>query len=121
MKILIADDSLFIRTILKGIVAKSKWSEAEIVEAVDGEDAVAKIKAEQPDLVLLDVVMPKQNGLDVLKSVGHTAEWVVIVSSVDQAEVINEAKSLGAKDYITKPFDSSQVIKILDEVPTRSA
>lgn len=121
MKILIADDSEFMRAILKGIVLKSKWSGAQILEAVDGNDVVAKFKAEQPDLVLLDVIMPEKNGIDVLKEIGHTAESIVIVSSVDQDEVVSEAKQLGARDYITKPFDANQVVKVLDEMLTKSA
>lgn len=114
MKILIADDSAFMRTILKDIIAQSKWADAQIVEAVDGADAIAKYKAEQPDLVLLDIIMPVQNGIGVLKEIGQSAPSVVIVSSVDQMEVIDEAKTLGAKDYITKPFDAKQVITLLD-------
>jgi two-component system, chemotaxis family, chemotaxis protein CheY len=116
MKVLIADDSAFMRTILKDILAKSAWSDAEIVEAVDGNDAVAKYTAEQPDLVLLDVVMPERDGIDVLKEIGHSAKSVVIVSSVDQTEVIDDAKTLGAKDYITKPFDANQVIRVLNNL-----
>jgi two-component system chemotaxis response regulator CheY len=116
MKILIADDSAFMRTILKNIIAKSKWADAEIVEAVDGADAIAKYKAEQPDLVLLDIIMPVQDGIGVLKEIGQSAPAVVIVSSVDQTEIIDEAKTLGAKDYITKPYDAKQVITLLDEM-----
>src|SRR5476651_1817941 len=116
MKILIADDSTFMRTILKDIIAQSKWADAEIVEAVDGGDAIAKYKAEQPDLVLLDIIMPVQDGIGVLKEIGQTASSVVIVSSIDQTEIIDEAKSLGAKDYITKPFDAKQITTLLDGI-----
>jgi two-component system chemotaxis response regulator CheY len=116
MKVLIADDSAFMRTILKDIVAKSNWAQAQIIEAVDGKDAVAKFKAESPDLVLLDVIMPEEDGIGVLKEIGHSARSVVIVSSVDQSEVIDEAKGLGAKDYIMKPFDAQQVLKVLNDL-----
>lgn len=120
MKVLIADDSAFMRTILKDIVAKSNWKDAQIIEAEDGEEAVAKFTSEQPDLVLLDIVMPKKDGIETLKDIGHAAKSVVIVSSVGQEQVIEQAKSLGAKDYIVKPFDARQVIKVLDELfPTK--
>ena len=121
MKILIADDSAFMRTILKDIVSKSNWSQAEIIEAVDGKDAIEKFKTEAPDLVLLDVIMPEQDGIGVLKEIGRSAKSVVIVSSVDQTEVIDEAKNLGAKDYIMKPFDAAQVKKVLDELFPKGA
>jgi two-component system chemotaxis response regulator CheY len=114
MKILIVDDSAFMRTILKDIIAKSKWGDSEVIEAADGREAVAKYNAEHPDLMLLDIIMPEYDGISVLKDLGHAAKSVVIVSSVDQAEVIAQAKQLGAKDYITKPFDASQVVKVLD-------
>jgi YesN/AraC family two-component response regulator len=67
MKLLIADDSQFIRAILKGIIAQSKWSDAEIIEAVDGGDAVKKVHDARPDLVFLDLIMPVQDGIGVLK------------------------------------------------------
>ena len=116
MKVLIADDSAFMRAILKDIVLKSNWSKAQIVEAVDGKDAVEKFKSEAPDLVLLDVIMPGQDGIAVLKEIGHSAQSVVIVSSVDQTAVIDEAKGLGAKDYIMKPFDAHQVTTVINEL-----
>ena len=116
MKILIADDSAFMRGILKDIVAKSQWNGAQIIEAVDGKDAVNKFKAETPDLVLLDIVMPEQDGIAVLKDIGHSAKSVVIVSSVDQDTVIQEAKGLGARDYITKPFNAEQVLTVLNNL-----
>ena len=114
MKILIADDSAFMRTILRDIILKGKWSDAEIIEASDGPEAIEKFKAELPDLVLLDIIMPTQSGIDVLKEIGHAAKSIVIVSSVDQSEVVTEAKSLGAKDYIVKPFVASQVEQVLE-------
>jgi two-component system chemotaxis response regulator CheY len=116
MKILIADDSAFMRTILKDLVAKSNLGNAEIIEAVDGNDAIAKYKAEQPDLVLLDIIMPEKDGIEVLKEIGYSAKSVVIVSSVDQTEIIDQAKGLGAKNYILKPFDANQVLKVLNEL-----
>jgi two-component system chemotaxis response regulator CheY len=121
MKILIVDDSTFMRTILKGIIAQSKYAEASVIEATDGNDAVAKFNSEKPDLVLLDIVMPNKDGIAVLKDIGHQATSIVIVSSNDQPGVIEEAKSLGAKDYIIKPYDSSQVITMLDNILTGTA
>ncbi len=114
MKVLIADDSAFMRAILKDIVTKSNWGDAQVVEAVDGLDAIEKFKAEAPDLVLLDVIMPGQDGIAVLREIGHNAKSVVIVSSVDQSAVIDEAKGLGAKDYIMKPFDAAKVLEVLN-------
>jgi two-component system, chemotaxis family, chemotaxis protein CheY len=115
-KILIADDSAFMRTVLKDIVSQSNWKGAQIIEAGDGEEAISKFSAEKPDLVLLDVVMPKKDGIEVLKQIGSIAHAVVIVSSVGQEKTISEAKSLGAKEYIVKPFDTKQVIETLNSL-----
>ncbi len=116
MKILIVDDSAFMRTILKNLIPQTKWVDSEIVEAADGEEAITKCRAEKPDLILLDIVMPGKNGIDVLKEIGFTSQSVVIVSSMGQDNVIDQAKTLGAKDYIVKPFDAKAVIDSLNKL-----
>lgn len=116
MKILIVDDSAFMRTILKNILLKSKYADSEIQEAVDGEDAINKFKEFQPDLVLLDILMPVKDGISVLKDIGPSAKAVAIISSVDQKEVIDEAMSLGAKGYLVKPYDATEVISMIDKL-----
>lgn len=115
-KILIADDSAFMRTVLKDIVSQSNWKDVQIIEASDGEEAISKFNLEKPDLVLLDIVMPKKDGIEVLKQIGSSAHAVVIVSSVGQEKTIEEAKSLGAKQYIVKPFDAKEVIDTLNKL-----
>jgi two-component system chemotaxis response regulator CheY len=116
MKILIVDDSAFMRTILKGIIAKGKYHEAEIIEATNGNEAVQMYNEHKPDLVLLDLIMPEKDGISVLKDIGHSAQSVVIISSIDQPEIIDQAKTLGAKEYIMKPFDAVQVDVMLEKM-----
>jgi two-component system chemotaxis response regulator CheY len=116
VKILIVDDSAFMRTILKDLITQSKWAGSEILEAENGDDAVAQCQASKPDLLLLDIVMPGKDGIEVLKEIGFESPSVVIVSSMGQDSVIDQAKSLGAKDYIVKPFDARQVIESLNKL-----
>jgi two-component system chemotaxis response regulator CheY len=116
MKILIVDDSAFMRTILKGLIPETKWAGATVLEAENGEQAITISQAEKPDLILLDVVMPGKDGIEVLKEIGVTLPSVVIVSSMGQEGIIDQAKSLGAKDYIVKPFDARQVIDSLNKL-----
>ena len=116
MRILIVDDSAFMRTILKDLIQQSKWAGSEIVEAGSGDEAIAQCQQQKPDLVLLDIVMPGKNGIDVLKEIGFTMPSVVIVSSMGQESVIEQAKTLGAKDYIVKPFDAKQVLDSLNKL-----
>jgi two-component system, chemotaxis family, chemotaxis protein CheY len=115
MKILIVDDSTFMRTILKNIV-QGQYSDAEVIEAANGDEAIAKYNTDKPDLILLDIIMPGKDGIAVLKEVGPIAKSVVIISSIDQPEVIEQAKSLGAKGYIVKPYDAGEVVAMLQTV-----
>jgi two-component system chemotaxis response regulator CheY len=121
MKILIVDDSAFMRTILKDLIPNSKWAGATILEAENGEQAITISGTEKPDLILLDVVMPGKDGIAVLKEIGSTMPSVVIVSSMGQEQIIDQAKTLGAKDYIVKPFDARRVIESLDKLYPESA
>ena len=114
MKILIADDSSFMRTILKGIVSKG-YPEAQIIEAADGVETVKLYKQEKPDLILLDIIMPNKDGIAVLKEIGHEAV-VMIVSSVGQEEVMKQARELGAKAFINKPFEGKQVVETMKAI-----
>ena len=116
MKVLIADDSAFMRGVLKDLLTHTKWAGTEVIEAGDGQEAVEKYKTENPDLVLLDIIMPVKDGLTILKEMGTTDKSVVIVSAVGQEKVIQEAKELGAKDFIVKPFESQKVVEVLDKL-----
>ena len=115
-KILIADDSAFMRKILKNILAKSGHS--EVVEAVDGDEAIAKFKAEKPDLVLLDIIMEKKDGIEVLKQIkaSNPKSKVAMVSAVGQEQMVKEALKFGAEDFIVKPFNSSKVEQTVQKI-----
>jgi len=115
MKILIVDDSTFMRTILKNIILGT-YGAAEVLEAANGEEAITKYNEAKPDLVLLDIIMPGKDGIAVLREIGPGAKSVIIISSIDQPEVIAQATSLGAKGYIVKPYDASEVLAMLQTV-----
>src|SRR6266496_2210974 len=121
MKILIVDDSAFMRTILKDLIPQSKWVGSEVIEAADGNEAIAQCQTAKPDLILLDIVMPGKDGIEVLKEIGFSQPSVVIVSSMGQDNVIDQAKSLGAKDYIVKPFDPKLVVESLNKLYPQTA
>lgn len=107
-KILLVDDSAFMRNVLKNILQAEGYSNFE--EAGDGEEALEKIKSFSPDLVLLDMIMPKKGGQEVLKEVGKDLK-VLVVSAVGQEKIVEEAQSLGALGYVVKPFDNNQVLE----------
>lgn len=110
IKILIADDSAFMRRVLKDILQEAGFS--NFTECGNGKECLSTYGEINPDLVLLDIIMPEVDGLEVLKNIGDKAR-VLIISAVGQGKILEEARKLGAKGYIIKPFDSKQV---LDEV-----
>ena len=79
----------------------------EVLAASNGEDALRKVKEERPHLILLDVRMPKMNGIEVLKQVRQIDHevGVIMVTAVNEEETGRQALKLGAFDYITKPLD----------------
>lgn len=112
MKILIADDSQFMRKVLKDILVPEGY---ELIEAEDGKGTLEKFEQEKPDLVLLDIIMPEVDGIEVLKKIGKSAK-VIVVSAVGQEKMVEEAKQLGALDYIVKPFDNDKVLEAVRKV-----
>ncbi|GAA5262617.1 MAG: Response regulator receiver protein [Methanomicrobiales archaeon 53_19] len=112
-RILIVDDTLFMRTLLKNILFSGGH---EIVgEAGDGAEAVEKYQALKPDLVTMDVVMPKMNGIEALKEIKKfdPGAKVVMCTAVGQEQMVKLAIKTGARGYVVKPF---QAPKVLDEV-----
>ena len=112
-RILVVDDTMFMRTLLKNILFSG--SHDIVGEAEDGEDAVEKYKALKPDLVTMDVVMPKMNGIEALKAIMALDPNAVVVmcTAVGQEQMVKLAIKTGAKGYIVKPF---QAPKVLEEV-----
>ena len=112
-KILIVDDTLFMRTLLKNILFAGGHSIAG--EAGDGEEAIAKYKELRPDLVTMDIVMPKMNGIEALKGIKalDPAAKVIMCTAVGQEQMVKLAIKSGAKGYVVKPF---QAPKVLEEV-----
>jgi len=109
-KILIAEDSQFMRNVLKDILKEAGFE--DVVEAENGQQALEKYDSEKPDLVLLDIIMPEVDGIEVLKKIGKEAK-IIVVSAVGQEKMLKEAKGLGALDYIVKPFDNQKVIEVV--------
>ena len=102
--ILIVDDEADTRRLFRFTLEYGGFA---VREAVDGEDALAKIEAARPDLVLLDVMMPRLDGYEVCKRLRRRPEMVdlpiVMVSAKTQAEAIEAGLAMGATAYLTKP------------------
>ncbi|HUU75783.1 MAG TPA: response regulator [Methanoregulaceae archaeon] len=115
-RILIVDDTLFMRTLLKNILFSGGH---DIVgEAADGDEAIAKYKELKPDLVTMDVVMPKVNGIEALKGIRafDPNARVVMCTAIGQEQMVKLAIKTGAKGYIVKPFQAPKVLEELKNV-----
>ncbi|MPN00136.1 Chemotaxis protein CheY [bioreactor metagenome] len=117
-KILICDDSAFMRMMLKKILME-KGHEV-VAEAGDGRQAVQFYRQFKPDLITMDITMPKMDGIEAVKIIHDENPLVriIMVTAIGQRSVITEALKAGASDFIVKPFDAGQVmdtiVKILD-------
>jgi len=118
-KILIVDDSPTERYYLTDILVRNGFS---VTTADNGEDALAKIRAERPELILMDVVMPGANGFQVTRSIARDPELasvpVIICSSKNQETDRIWGMRQGAKDYLVKPVDPQL---LLDRIATLAA
>ena len=109
-KILIVDDSGTDRQLIQSALASQGY---QLSTATDGEEAFQKALSEKPDLILLDVVMPKKNGFQVCRQIKNTSETrgikVILVTSKSQETDRYWGMRQGADDYLTKPFDDEEL------------
>ncbi|QHL86216.1 response regulator [Nibribacter ruber] len=114
-RILIVDDSFYMRTMLKNMLLDAGYD--VVGEAPDGKTALEMAKEKIPDLVTLDVILPDNTGLDVLKGIKQDNPdiKVIIVSAVGQEVIVNEATEYGALTYIVKPFSEDKVLEALNQ------
>ena len=113
MKVLIAEDEVEVLDIME---KKVKAEGYDVFAAKDGEEAWELIKKEDPDIVLLDLMMPKMDGLEVLKNLRENPpsdKWqpVIIVSALGELENIKKGFSMDADHYITKPCGMEDIVK----------
>jgi DNA-binding response OmpR family regulator len=109
MKILVAEDD---QLMLKMLEFRLKKDGHEVIITHDGREALEKIDACQPDLVITDIMMPYLSGLEIVGAVKKkypNTMPVIILSGMGQENVVLEAFQLGADDYITKPFSPNEL------------
>lgn len=112
-RVLVADDAAIMRSMIKTILTENGF---EVVgEAADGVEAVELFKQHRPDVMTMDIVMPKMDGINAVKSI--IAEFpkakIMMCSSLGQQAMVVDAIRAGAKSFITKPFEPP---KLLDAV-----
>ncbi|NOT32832.1 MAG: response regulator [Candidatus Eisenbacteria bacterium] len=116
-KILVVDDEIYIVHILDFSLGMEGY---EVVTALDGEQAVEKARAEHPDLIVLDIMMPKLDGYEtckILKADAATKDIPVILLSAKGRNVDQKVGfEVGADDYITKPFSPRKLVERINSI-----
>lgn len=108
-RILVADDEEGIRESLNLILG----DQYDLTFAIDGEQALAAAAKDGIDLILLDIKMPKLDGLEVLRRLKAqgSSKPVLVLTAYQSVELAKEAIKLGARDYLPKPFEREQILK----------
>jgi DNA-binding response OmpR family regulator len=115
-KILIVDDEPYIRLLLKQTLEELEDEGVELITTDNGESALEIIRSEIPNLVFLDVMMPKMNGFDVCDAVknkpGITDVFIVLLTVKGQKMDKQRGSDVGADIYMTKPFNPDEILKV---------
>lgn len=121
LKVLIVEDETFLSSLLKGRFEKEGF---EVDQAFDGEQALEILKKETPDVILLDLIMPKKSGFEVLEALSLDPRIsrvpVVIITNLAQEEDIEKVKNLGALEYFVKARTSiDDLVQKIKEITSK--
>ena len=111
--VLIVDDDEMIRRLVRTVLEADDF---EVIEAKDGELALSMIEDKRPAVVVLDVMMPGLNGVDVCRRLDHDNVKVIILTARDDAELADECMEAGADAFLTKPFSSIQLLDLVEDL-----
>ena len=111
-RILIVDDEAFIRVLLMQTLEELEDLGVELLAAADGEEGLEVALSERPDLIFLDVMMPKLSGYEVCRQIKAEDDqiYVVLLTAKGQAIDKEEGSDAGADEYVTKPFDPDYIL-----------
>jgi two-component system alkaline phosphatase synthesis response regulator PhoP len=116
-RVLVVDDEVYILHILDFILGAESY---EVVTATDGEQALQRVREDKPDLVILDIMMPKLDGYEtcrIIKSDEATKHIPVILLTAKGREIDQKlGEEVGASDYITKPFSPTKLIERVQSI-----
>ena len=114
--VLIVDDERHIRLLIEQTLEELEEDGVELQTAADGETALDVVRNHRPELVFLDVMMPKLNGFDVCRAIkadlGLSATTVVMLTAKGQAYDREQGLAAGADLYLTKPFDPDELLEV---------
>lgn len=113
---IVIDDAAFLRELVKNILLEKEMR--FLGEATDGEAGVQLALATLPDLVVIDMVMPKKNGLQAIQEIKaqNSDVKILVCSTLDDEMMIQQAKDAGADEYLIKPFNKNQIYESLSRL-----
>lgn len=114
-KVLIVDDAAFMRLAIRTILEKNNFN--VVGEAENGLVAIEKYKILKPDIVTMDITMPKMDGIEATTEIkkNYKDATIIIISAIGQETMVQRAILAGAKTFIVKPFKEDHVIKTLNK------
>jgi DNA-binding response OmpR family regulator len=119
-KVLIVDDEVHIRALLEQTLEDLADAGVELLIAQDGEEGLQYVQEEKPDLVFLDVMMPKLNGYQVCEHIKQDPElkdtYVIMLTAKGQAVDKARGQEVQANEYMTKPFDPDMILQRASEI-----
>lgn len=122
-KLLIVDDEAHIRMLIEQTLEDLEDEGVELLLAENGEQALELIQKEEPNLVFLDVMMPKMNGMEVCQKVKKELNlshvYIILLTAKGQEVDRQKGLEMGADRYMTKPFDPDEMLAIAEEVLKR--
>lgn len=121
MKLLIVDDSLVVRNAIQRSVDEGTIS--EVFRAEDGEEAVSIFTRERPDMVTMDLTLPRLDGLGAIRRIRQIAPRtsILVISALNSHKTAMEAIALGACGFLTKPFTTREIAEALDQLAEHAA
>lgn len=111
--VLVVDDDEMIRRLVRTVLEADDFS---VVEAKSGDEALQMVDDAKPAIVVLDVMMPGLNGVDVCRQLDHDNVKVIILTARDDAAIAEECMKAGADAFLTKPFSSIQLLDLVEEL-----
>ncbi len=114
-KVLIVDDAVFMRGLIKDVFSSPDF---EVVgEATNGIEGVEKFKELNPDIIIMDIVMPFKSGIEATREIRQLSNSVIIImcSALGQETLVMEAIEAGANDFIVKPFKKDEVMTVVSK------
>lgn len=119
-KVLIVDDEAHIRLLMEQTLEDLEEEGVELLTAVDGQEGLEMIKSERPELVFLDIMMPRMNGFDVCQVVKQELKlddvYIIMLTAKGQEFDKKRGLDVGADSYMTKPFDPDELLEKSEQI-----